>query len=65
MKWISIEDKIPSWGEVVFVYRGKLDVPDRWKFPEAPPTIGLSNSYENTITHWLPIPELPKLNDNK
>ena len=74
MEWISVKDKLPDRdGEYLCVWR---DFADRYlvvnfandlnkihanNFTEAEPGWYLYDNYQTTrVTHWMPLPELPK-----
>ena len=54
--WISVKDKMPQTGESVLVYgkNGISLVGAYWKWGWT------TTGYCNVITHWMPLPELPK-----
>lgn len=65
-EWISAKDRLPKPYEVVLtaayfrevsdslVYIGNVNGIDKWDI------CGVKNSGEYTVTHWMPLPELPK-----
>lgn len=66
-KWISVKEKFPKIGKKVLAYRPGM-------YYTVIQTIYHGNEdWENgydisgnmAITHWMPIPEPPKKNDNK
>ena len=65
-QWVSVEDKLPSIGEFVFAYYSTNYIHEmyrrdengviKWTLAANP----LSSILCGTVTHWMPIPELPK-----
>ena len=56
-KWISVEERLPHWSDgkvLVFTQYGfsicERTVNGRWK-----------GQHANWITHWMPLPEAPKM----
>ena len=64
INWISISETSPEWGKMVLVYRGKTDIQNRWKF-DLPPLMAVTDKYDNTITHWMPLPMPPQVVEDK
>ena len=59
-RWISVEERLPEDGEtvVVFTSRGKISYATRTE-------LGWSGPYSCLFpTHWMPLPEPPKEDDN-
>ena len=57
-EWISVKDRLPEKDEIViictdenFIYAGEL-VGDTWFLN--------NDSWTATVTHWMPLPEMPK-----
>ena len=59
-QWIAVKDKMPQTGESVLVYgkNGISLVGAYWKWGWT------TTGYCNVITHWMPLPEPPKENNN-
>lgn len=66
-EWISVKERLPEYGQPVLVARpgragevkveqGSRNVGGRWK---------VYGSLVKRATHWLPIPEPPKLPDEE
>ena len=58
--WISVNDRLPRDNERVFVYRDNMDelsisVVYGWSV--------INKARERGITHWMPLPEPPKGDD--
>ena len=72
--WISVKDKLPSSGDIVFVLMGKNTAVSMygsaWGFSAddsgydiyVSDDSGLDVSLCGTVTHWMPIPEAPRDN---
>lgn len=59
-KWISVKDKLPEFGKDVLVIEdGSVKVAQYCKQFMSSRTYWTTD-YGRLITHWLPIPELPK-----
>ena len=57
-EWISVDDRLPKKDEIViictdknFIYAGEL-VGDTWFLD--------NDSWTETVTHWMPLPQPPK-----
>lgn len=67
-EWISVNDRLPNFGERVgYTYDGKyirIDVyyPGFNRSWESENSLGYSIDEKN-ITHWMPFPKKPILND--
>ncbi|MCP3673285.1 MAG: DUF551 domain-containing protein [Gammaproteobacteria bacterium] len=69
-KWISVEDRLPGYGDpVLVVLNGKVqyvtymldgadDTPD-WFEPYHFETTGEEKFFWNKATHWMPLPKPP------
>jgi len=60
MKWISVEDKLPQYISDVLcvtksgsIYMDWCSISKKWEKRE-----------EKTVTHWMPLPSLPKIKPN-
>ena len=65
MNWISVKDRLPDEDQEVFVYSSlgiiekcKMSNSD-WFYTNCPMCSDLWDDDE-TITHWMPLPEKPK-----
>lgn len=68
MEWISVKDRLPDYGEKVLIaWDGYTDIAElkpgffcpKW-FAQCYATVDLSS-----VTHWIPLPELPKEDDHE
>lgn len=65
--WISIKDRLPDFGKHVFALENGEDAIKSWRFEvivedekgERHVEWRWAKALEN-VTHWMPIPELPK-----
>lgn len=69
MEWISVKDKMPTYGEYLVYIKDKradtsaivvalyLEDADKWKLSQAFPILG-------DITHWMPLPAPPESREN-
>jgi hypothetical protein len=62
MKWISVEDRLPAFGEVVLVQGGValLRGNGNWYTGMEEPLFTRIINWK--VTHWRPLPEPPKEN---
>lgn len=67
-EWISVEDRLPEAGRVVFaaVKGHALPVPLRKNGPSPNPNRGAwdytdGDTCRSAVTHWMPIPAMPAL----
>jgi hypothetical protein len=51
MRWISIKDKKPEWGEWIIAYNPSLS--------QTQPII-ITNVYIKEVSHWMPLVGAPK-----
>lgn len=62
--WISVEDKLPEKGVLVIVKTGignyYLGAKDSVALPKDEFALTELCCYVDGVTHWMPIPELPK-----
>ena len=64
-EWISVEDKLPQAGEGVLVYSGDRGVVVDYLIPNvayAEPAYffyGPADHFDNSVTHWMPLPGSP------
>lgn len=62
--WISVEDKLPEKGVLVIVKTGidncYLAAKDSVALPKDEFMLPQLCEYVDEVTHWMPIPELPK-----
>jgi len=64
-KWISVKDKLPEPHEKVIaslengwnILLGVVDLHNKWLVYY---TDGLNEAQTNLVTHWMPLPEVPK-----
>jgi hypothetical protein len=68
MKWISVDDRLPDVDEFLGAnFRGNAFVAFCWKYKVHNPNgdfykyTGGSVIHKNNITHWMPLPEPPKV----
>ncbi len=64
MNWISVKERLPEDGELVLVYNARDDFlavleHDSSEY-ESPWHGGDYWLDEDDVTHWMPLPELPK-----
>jgi len=67
MKWISVEDKLPKIDEDVLLYWENdypLDVGSMFKKNYWQRANGDMSEYDAPPTHWMPLPEPPKIKSN-
>jgi hypothetical protein len=71
-QWVSVEERLPAEdGRYLVVLHTKRNEEERvkttmmrfldgkWKYPHYVPE-WLNNEITQTVTHWMPLPELPK-----
>jgi hypothetical protein len=58
MKWISVEDRLPEESCIVLVYHKGLGV--MVSFYDKKINWGILRA---SITHWMPLPDPPEVND--
>jgi hypothetical protein len=62
--WISVEERLPTKGKLVIVKTGigncYLAAKDSVALPKDEFMLPQLCSYVDGVTHWMPIPELPK-----
>ena len=67
MKWISVEDQLPKYDEIenweylVFDKVNNKVSHDYWVCPHDGEPFW--NHYGDWVTHWMPLPEPPKMED--
>lgn len=57
--WIAVEDKLPEIGQAVFIRTSKSNYGVSWIDYDLDWQGGVAYS-SLIVTHWMPIPELPK-----
>ncbi len=68
MEWISVLDRLPSYGEVVLCFGYDCDLKSIFIGELKQGYISASGGYENYVsmyngaiaTHWMPLPDPPK-----
>lgn len=60
MKWISVEENLPSRCSNVIAYNGSVYITGiNWEFE------WIGEHFKNSpVTHWMPLPDAPKFEAN-
>lgn len=60
--WISVKDRLPDENEIILLCDGKeVTVGFRWNgFITGEIRWNCQDDWFETVTHWMPLPELPK-----
>lgn len=68
MQWVSVDDRLPEKDETILVWVGTMCTRACvGKTPYGPAWYLIDkNCYLNwwSVTHWMPLPEPPKVNNN-
>jgi hypothetical protein len=54
-EWISVNDKLPLWGQYILVYCQNRDNEGY----DVDDVVFLTDEYDREITHWMAIPIYP------
>lgn len=62
MKWISVDDKLPQTDmELLFISDGRIRFGEYiWYDPDYRWDDRVAGLYREDVTHWMPMPKLPK-----
>ncbi len=72
--WISVEDRFPEHNQVclcvdnfdtIYVLKWWGKIFPNWTYPNCTDTTGIYHPLCGIITHWMPLPEPPKEENNE
>lgn len=57
-KWVSVEDRLPEYGEKVLTFRKKSE--NSYEYIDIASYGSVGKGFASAITHWMPLPESPE-----